>query len=57
MIGRRLRPLSGVAMIDIGQVHAIAGSLWHGISQRGHGGAIIGVGRCDLQREPDREQL
>jgi hypothetical protein len=51
VIGRCLRrTLARVALIDIGEVHAVAGRLLHGINQRGHGGAVVGIGGRDVQR-------
>lgn len=58
VISRRLRcALAGVALIDIGEIHTVAGGLLHGISQRGHGGAVISIGGCDVQRQHLAERI
>ena len=45
------RTLAGVALIDIGEVDAVAGRVLHRLGQRGDGRAVVDITGRDVQRE------
>lgn len=50
LLGRFRRRLAGVALIDLGQLHALARGFLHRLGEGGHLSPILLVGRRDVRR-------